>query len=53
MNESTHRIATNKSQQPQNEENQKYGPKHGGLLSEARIWSSKLMASHFLYGNHV
>jgi hypothetical protein len=37
MNEPTTRIATDKSQQPQNEENHTYGPKHVRLLSNDRI----------------
>jgi len=34
MNESTTSIATNKSQQPQNQENYTYSPKHFRLLSD-------------------
>jgi hypothetical protein len=34
MNEPTHGVAGHQSQQPQNTENHKYGPKHVRLLSE-------------------
>ena len=33
MTDSTHRVATDQSQQPQNQENDKNGPQHVQLLS--------------------
>jgi hypothetical protein len=54
MDESTTNMANKKSQQPQNQENQEYGPKHVRLLSDDRILPSisiylwELLKHHFI-----